>query len=210
MNIVRREKSVVIALTGGIACGKSKVGQYLSNHGAKVLDADDVAHELLEQGQDTYRKILDRFGTEILRSDMSINRTLLGRRIFHDEVERKALEGIMHPEICKRISGWIEKNAIGYAFLVVIIPLLFELGMEKESWDAIICVASRKEIALQRLIGRGHTIQESKERIAAQIPIEDKVSLSDFVIQNNGTLEELRDETMERFLEFKSLYWETV
>ncbi len=187
--------SLVLCVTGGIACGKSEVGRILGGMGFEVCDADRVAHGLMKKGTPVYRQVLARFGKRILLGDGEISRPILGETVFGNPEERDALNRLVHPAVREKLAGWVaEKRNMGQD-AAVLVPLLFESGMETLGWDAILCVSSSEELVFQRLEKRGLTRHGAALRVAAQMPLEKKEQRSDQVVQNLGTLGELEDST---------------
>jgi len=186
-----------IGLTGGIASGKSSVGNYLSIQGLPVLDADVYAHQALAPGCQATELVLQRYGSlvEDLKtcapeSDPAlrhIDRRALGQIVFNNSVERLWLEQLIHPIVRKRLEEEIELQATSSA-LVLMIPLLFEAGLEvlcSEVW-VVHCSSQQQQ---NRLMARnGFSAYEAKRRIEAQWPLEQKRKLADQVIDNNGTI----------------------
>lgn len=179
-----------VALTGGIACGKSTVAEFWRQWGAETLDADDVVHGLLAAGGECVRAIAGAFGPEVLAIDGSIDRDRLGRIVFGDPAARQRLEDMVHPAVIRRMREWAVEVCRQGRFGVAVIPLLFEAGMA-EDWDDVICVASSEWIVMERLAQRGLTPEEARARIASQWPVHEKCMRADRVIDNNGSLAEL-------------------
>src|SRR5262249_29239741 len=179
-----------IAVTGGIASGKSLVGKYLTDNGVPVIDTDDLSHELVDSPNPAYQKILDRFGPDIVDTPGGpINRVKLAKVVFADAKGRADLEAILHPaiaELCeKRIAALSDKDIV-----VVLVPLLFEAGMETK-YDEVWCVLVDRDLQLTRLKNRnGLSDEQAKARINAQWPQEKKAARSHRVIDNSGTPEE--------------------
>lgn len=165
-----------VALTGGIACGKSLLSKFLNELGVETLDADDVVHTLLPDPEERRR---------------------IAAEVFSDPEKRRALEARLHPIVKERIDEWIE----GPGVRVAIIPLLFEAHWEK-NFDIICCVASSRETQIERMIAtRGMSRAEAEARLAAQLPVEEKARRSHYVIRNDGTAEELKAQAA-AFLKF--------
>ncbi|MEM7394932.1 MAG: dephospho-CoA kinase [Verrucomicrobiota bacterium] len=199
-----------IALTGGIACGKSSVGEQLRARGWPVLDTDKVAHEAMRAGTPVYRAIVDHFGTEILDPAGDIDRSALGRIVFGNDEQRKVLNGLVHPDVRKRWKAWLAEQRAGHPAVVVEIPLLFEIGAEAAGWDAIVCVAAGRETMLDRLRKRGIEGDEALRRIESQWPVEEKMKRSDHVIVNDGSKEDLErkiNEVMKDILNKEKREW---
>ena len=182
--------TIVIGLTGGIASGKSTVSNMIRKQGLRVVDADIIAREVVEIGQPAYKKIIETFDG-ILDEDKSINRQKLGSIIFADEKKRQQLNSIVHPavreEMLKQVESEKQKNALA---VVLDIPLLFESKLT-HIVDKTILVYVDEHIQLERLMGRnGYTEHEARMRIESQMPLKEKLKLADYVINNNGSLEE--------------------
>ena len=181
-----------VGLTGNIATGKSYAAAHFEKLGAQIIDADRVVHELLECGTPTYGKIVESFGEEILREDKSIERSLLAKIVFFDEVKRRLLNGITHPavkgEIHRRIASFDQTSREG--ILIVDAALMVETGGYRE-YDRLIVVACERSLQLARLMSRdGLTENEALARMTAQMPIEEKIKLADHVINTSGTLKQ--------------------
>lgn len=171
-----------IAVTGGIACGKSASGAALASLGVPVLDADAVTHELLANDSEVATELRARFGESVFR-DGSVDRKALGRRIFADASARHDLERLLHPRIQDQIRRWI---ATADAPVVAVqVPLLFEVGWERE-FDRVVCVACSSAVQRQRLKGRGLSEAEIDQRLAAQMPVEEKMKRAQVVIWTDG------------------------
>lgn len=183
--------NLIVGLTGGIASGKSTVSQMILELGFPIVDADIVAREVVEIGEDTYTQLIDSFGKEILHEDKTLNRQALGNIIFHDEEKRLLLNSIMHPAIRQRIQQ--QKNNYledGCDTVFLDIPLLLE-GEETYGTDKILVVSVTSELQLERLMKRNHLSEvDAKARISSQMSLNEKVSLADAVIDNSGTMEE--------------------
>ena len=173
----------IIGITGGIATGKSTVSEYLNTaYGLPILDADIYAREALTE--DLIAAIASRYGDRILRRDRTLDRAELGRIIFQDAAERQWLEAQIHPYVRQRLQVEAEQHQLSTVIMVV--PLLFETGMQDlvtETW----VVACKAEQQLERLMQRNHLSErEAKLRIASQMPLAQKIALSDVVIDNSS------------------------
>lgn len=187
---------VRIAVTGGIACGKSLVGCYLREAGVPVCECDDLSHELMRRGAGLYKDVVRRFGHEVVGPDGEIDRKTLGDRVFREETLRRALEKIVHPAVIRAWKRWLkdrERDADCEAAAVVV-PLLYEIGAER-GWNAVICVGANDEVRAQRMAARGLSRDEARLRMNAQWPLERKMVLSDYVIMNNGEKDPLKEQT---------------
>ena len=179
-----------LGLTGGIATGKSTAGKKLKELGAKVVDADKIAHKVIEPEGKAYQEVVDYFGERILTSAGEIDRKKLGEIVFADATERKKLEEITHPYIIKTIKDIIKKEENNYK-IVLEAPLLYEVGLEelvKEVWVISASVTNQ----IKRLQNRdGLNRREAIKRIDSQLPLAEKEKRADLVIYNNGTKDEL-------------------
>lgn len=174
-----------LALTGGIACGKSLAGQCLAKIGIPVCETDAIGHEVLDQDETVRATVVTAFGKGILTPDGKIDRTTLGRMVFADSGKRERLNALTHPAILARTARWVEEQGRTHDSVAVIIPLLFEVGEEKK-WDKVICVASPETDQMGRLAARGLTPDEARARIRAQMVLAEKMERSDYVIYNCG------------------------
>lgn len=182
----------VIGLTGGIASGKSTAAQYFRKMGAPVIDVDAVAHRLMAPGGDNYDRIVSGFGREVLAADGTIDRRRLGARVFSDPKERRRLEELTHPAIRRAVEEQVEsfRQSPGEGCVFLDHPLLLEMGMEGLV-DEVWVVACPPEAQRQRLAERDRlTPQAVEERLAAQMPTEQKTAKADRVLWNGGTYED--------------------
>jgi dephospho-CoA kinase len=180
-----------VALTGGIATGKSYCAARLASKGVPVIDADQLAREVVRPGTPGLAAITKRFGTGVLRPDGALDRARLAATIFSDDAGRRDLERIVHPAVYEAIQGWLRRAEIaGAALAVADIPLLYETGHDRD-FDRVIVAACTPEAQLARLIARnGLSDDEARQRIAAQMPIQEKVRRADHVIRTDGTFED--------------------
>lgn len=185
-------QSLLLGITGGIACGKTETGRILAADGWQVLDTDVLAHEMMKPDGPVYLQVVEHFGTLILKPDGQIDRTKLGAIVFEDPQERERLNRLTHPPVIAASEKWIAGCREAGEDAAVLVPLLFEAGWTK-GWDAIICVTAPEEQIFQRLGKRGLSNEEARKRIAAQIPQSEKAARSDFIIENGGTIEMLRN-----------------
>jgi dephospho-CoA kinase len=187
--------SFSVAITGGIACGKSLFAQHLKDLGVEVLDADDVVHVLQGPGGEAVEPIRQRFGDQVITPDGSVDRRVLGALIFRDAEARRALNQIVHPLVRLKIKSWLAKPG-GSVLKTVIIPLLFEVGWEKD-WDLIICVTSDTQTQIDRLMRfRGLSAEQARQRLDSQMPIAEKAARAHLTVNNNAGEEELASEAM--------------
>lgn len=189
-----------IGLTGGIATGKSTVSQMLERRGAALVDADRIAREVVEPGQAPLRQIAERFGQAVLNEDGTLNRRKLGQIVFSDEAERKALEAITHPAIRALMRERMARLEAEKPdrLVVVDVPLLFESKLQS-LFEQVLVVYVPRSVQLTRLMERdGLAEEEARKRLDAQMDIEDKKRLADYVIDNSAGLAET-EEQIERF-----------
>jgi dephospho-CoA kinase len=179
----------VYGLTGGIGMGKSAAASLLSSQGIPVIDTDDLARTVVEPGQPGLQELVSAFGRQVLLPNGALSREVLAQIVFQNPSARRQLEEILHPRIRQlwrfQVDEWREQ---GRAIGVVVIPLLFETKAEAEL-DVTICVACSAASQLERLVRRGWTPEQIQQRVAAQWPIEQKMSLADFVIWTEGRLD---------------------
>ena len=189
-----------MGLTGGIASGKSSVAQMLAELGAVVIDADLLAREVVAQGTRGLGDVVKVFGPGVLTPEGDLDRPALGAIVFRDEEKRRQLEAIIHPLVRAR-SAQIEAAADPEALVVHDIPLLAESGLA-EGFDAVIVVDSPPETQVERMLrDRGWTRSDAESRIAAQASREDRLAIATHVIENTGTLEDLRARVAEVYEE---------
>lgn len=173
-------------LTGGAGMGKSTAAGFLLQHGARVVDTDEIARQLVQPGQPALAEIRDRFGATVIAPDGSLRRDLLAQIVFASVTARRRLEAILHPRIraawLAQAETWRSENC---PLAVVVIPLLFETRAES-SFDKIICVACSPAAQRDRLAARGWPPAQIRQRIAAQLPVEQKLARSHFVIWSEG------------------------
>ena len=183
------EPKLKIALTGGIATGKSYVLDQFRRRGVPCLDADELAHGVTAAGTEATAAIAARFGAGILAADGSVDRGELGPMVFADASARRELEAIVHPAVFRAIAAGLRAFELmgDGAFAVVDVPLLYETGAEK-TFDKVIVTACAPETQLARLVARGLTEDAARQRLAAQWPTERKTSRADFVIKTGGSV----------------------
>ena len=198
---------ILVGLTGGIGSGKSTVAEMFRDEGVYVIDFDYLARVVVKPGGDTWKEIIDYFGSEILSSDRTINRSKLAEIVFSDEKSRKVLEGFIHPRIFEKRDIML-KDIQEYdpnAIVIIDVPLLFELNLNKE-FDKIILVYVSRDVQIGRAIKRdGLSKGEVEKRLNAQITIDRKKLLSDYVINNEGSLKNTKDQVKKVIEELKKL-----
>jgi dephospho-CoA kinase len=183
---------LLIGLTGNIASGKSTVAQMLADRGATIIDADELARDAVAVGSDGHRKIVERWGDDILKADGGLDRVALRQIVFQEPTELEALNSIVHPEVSRLRDDLInEARERGDETVVCDIPLLFERNLVGD-FDRIVLVDAPRPLRLERLTREralGHT--EAMNMIAAQMPAELKRARADYIIENEGGVEAL-------------------
>jgi dephospho-CoA kinase len=184
-----------IALTGGIATGKSYVLDRFRRHGVPCLDSDELAHRATSAGTEATAAIAGRFGRDVLAPDGSVNRAALGPIVFADPTARRDLEAIVHPAVYRAIADAVRgfERLDEYPFAVVDVPLLFETGHDGE-FNRVIVTVCPPDMQIARLLERGMTEADARQRLAAQWPTDRKASRADFVIRTDGTFAETDDQ----------------
>ncbi len=182
-----------LGLTGGIASGKSAVAGMLRELGFPVLDADALAHRLMEPGQPAHDEVLREFGAEIAGADGRIDRAKLAAVAFADREKLERLNGIVHPrvleEMQRQFAEWESRDTLGAAFVEA--ALIIEAGYHK-LLDGVVVTWCKPEQQLERLLARGFSAEEARRRIAAQMPVEEKLRYATERIDCSGTLKEIR------------------
>ena len=182
-----------VALTGGIATGKSHCLAVFKRLGASVIDADQVARDVVAPGSEGLAAVVKQFGRSVLLRGGQLNRAALGMVIFSDAAARQHLEDIIHPRVYAAVERWFA--ALTEPVGIADIPLLFETSRE-DDFDLIVVAACRPDQQLARLMARTHlTEANAKLRIAAQLPLADKVARADYVIDTGGTMDQTATRT---------------
>jgi len=194
------ERVLKAALTGGIATGKSHVLDWFRERGVACLDSDSLVRGVTERGTEATSAIAARFGASLIKADGSLDRAALAAIVFADPSARRDLEAIVHPGVYRAITAGLRAFELigGSRFAVVDVPLLYESGHEAE-FDRVIVTACSIENQITRLLERGMTETEARQRIAAQWPTEKKVARADFVITTDGSIGET-DQQVERVM----------
>ncbi len=187
----------IIGLTGGIASGKSTVSALLLEKGYSVLDADKIAWQLAEPAQPLWQEYRNRYGTQVLHEDRTLNRQAVANIVFANPQERQWMDGMAHPIIKAEIKRQlIELEKQGAAVVFLDVPLLYESG-----WDAMAditwVVYVSRENQVERLCSRnGFTVKEAERRISVQMSMEEKRARAQVVIDNNGNMEQLKQQVL--------------
>jgi dephospho-CoA kinase len=177
-----------VALTGGIATGKSYCLARFASFGVPVIDADQLARDAVAPGSRALEEVAARFGAVILKPDGSLDRSALGRIVFNDRAARADLEAIVHPEVYRRISEWLATLPPRTRVAIADIPLLFETG-HTHDFDRVVVVACDPREQLRRIIARdGLSERDARARLDSQWPIEEKEARADYVIKTDGTV----------------------
>ncbi|MFO7708508.1 MAG: dephospho-CoA kinase [Desulfobacterales bacterium] len=189
---------VIAGLTGGIASGKSTVSAVLAGAGARVIDADRIARDIVRRGTPAHQRIIAHFGRHLLQSDGEIDRGRLGAIVFEDPPARQVLEGIVHPGVREETARRLERLRREEAGAVVVldVPLLFESGMHR-GLSEVIVVYVPEAVQLERLMRRDHLPQAAAlARIGSQMSLEEKRALATRVIDNSGPPEATRRQAL--------------
>ena len=180
---------IILGLTGGIASGKSTVSTMFQEEKIPVIDTDVIARDLLRKGTDTYQEVVDYFSEEILLTNKEINRKKLGRIIFANSKKRNKLNHMIHPKVREIVEQEIEVfRQLGNKVIVIDVPLLFETNYE-QIVDKTIVVYTTQEAQISRLMSRDNITREyAMMKIQAQMPLEEKKDLADYVIDNSYSI----------------------
>jgi dephospho-CoA kinase len=183
---------LLVGLTGGIGSGKSTVARMLAAHGAVVLDADVLARQAVEPGTSGFDVVVARFGDDVIGSDGSLDRQALASIVFADDLARADLEAIVHPVVRRAIAEAVVAHAHTDDVVVVDSPLLIETGAH-EGFPLVVVVTASAGARVARLVERGMDEADVRARMAAQMPLEEKVTVADLVLDNDGTESELEE-----------------
>jgi len=187
-----------VGLTGGIATGKSYVRARFDALGVPTIDADTLAREAVAPGSTGLAAVVEQFGPGVLGASGALDRRTLASIVFADPDARRALEGIIHPYVRTRVDAWFRSlDPARHRFAVADIPLLFETGGDQE-YDVVVVTACDPETQIRRIMAREPvTDAEARQRLAAQLPIEEKIRRADYVIRTDGTHEETDRQVLE-------------
>ncbi len=191
----------VAGLTGGIATGKTTVDRMFEEMGIHIIDADKIARDVVKKGMPAWKSIKEEFGDEFLRKDGEIDREKLGKLVFSSKEKRERLNQLVHPFVKERILNELEEALSSGKDVILDVPLLFETGLH--NWlRPVILVYAPEEVQVERLIKRERiTKEEAMERIKAQMPIEEKKALADFIIDNSGDLAHTKKQVLKVYKE---------
>ena len=191
--ITHHSMGLSVAITGGIACGKSLFAAFLHEQGVEIVDADEVVHALEAPGGAAVEPIRRCFGDEVIAPDGGVDRGKLAALVFADSAAREKLNGLLHPMVRQAIDEWRRRPGAS-TMKAAVIPLLFESGWEKD-WDWVICVSSHPQTQVDRLTRiRGLSTEQARQRLAAQLPIAEKAARAHLTVHNNAGVEPLAQE----------------
>jgi dephospho-CoA kinase len=180
----------IVGLTGGIGSGKSTVCEILSDRGAMIIDADAIVHELQRPGTDVFREIVDAFGDVVVGPDGELDRAKVGSIVFNEPEQRKKLESITWPRVGERVAELMQQ-AGDDAIVVIDVPLMAESRGAGRQYDTIVVVDAAPETQLRHLEKKGVPRADTEARMGAQASREERLSLAEHVVTNDGTLEDL-------------------
>ena len=184
---------LLVGLTGGIGSGKSTVSRTLRERGAVILDADAFARAAVVAGSPGLRSVVARFGPDVLTADEELDRPKLASIVFADPAALADLEAIVHPEVRRMIAEGIQENLDEDRVVVLVNPLLIEMGTHRDC-DVVVVVSASPETQVARSVARGMTEEDVRARIAAQLPLDERARTADVLIDNEGSFEDLERE----------------
>lgn len=196
---------ITVGLTGSIGSGKSQAATLFEKLGAKIIDADLLAREVVQLGQPALAEVRATFGPEFFLADGHLDRKRLAQEVFNDANKRKALEGILHPRINllfkHRLAELRQNTKSDGTVIIYVVPLLFESGLNKyPELQKVIVVSASEPTCIKRIMQRDNCSQEdAQKRYSAQTPIAEKVKAADYVIDNDGSLEALEKQVSQVF-----------
>ncbi|MGN1271518.1 MAG: dephospho-CoA kinase [Lactobacillus sp.] len=194
----------ILAVTGGIATGKSTADQFFESKNIPIVDCDKIAHDLMKPKNASWQAIRDAFGAEYLNDDQTINRKKLGQLVFSDKTALNRLNKLTHPLIFDKTIQKV-KSYQNEDLVILDVPLYFESGWNKRAIaNSVLVITLPEATQIKRLMQRnGLTDQEAKMRIKSQMPLDEKAQLADFVVENTGTIEELENKLEQLLLKIK-------
>lgn len=181
---------LLVGLTGGIGSGKSTVARLLEERGAVVLDADAFARDAVRAGSEGFRRVVERFGGDVVGPDGELDRPKLASIVFGDPESLGDLEAIVHPEVRRAIADGIQTHLDTDDVVVLVNPLLIEMGTHRDC-DLVVVVAASPRTQIERSVARGMGEDDVRARIAAQLPLEERARHADILIDNEGSVDEL-------------------
>jgi len=199
---------VLLGVTGGIACGKTVVANMLEELGAVLIDLDLIARQVVEPGKPALRETIDYFGREVLQEDGTLNRKKLSGLVFSDSEKREKLEGFTHPHIFEELLKQVNDVTAKDPIIQVVVPLLIEKSLQS-LFDKVLVVHITPDLQIKRLVERdGISKEEAANMLKAQMPIDEKLAHADFVVHNEGSMEETRKQVQEIWQALKKLQTE--
>jgi len=199
---------VLLGVTGGIACGKTVVANMLEELGAVLIDLDLIARQVVEPGKPALRETIDYFGREVLQEDGTLNRKKLSGLVFSDSEKREKLEGFTHPHIFEELLKQVNDVTAKDPIIQVVVPLLIEKSLQS-LFDKVLVVHITLDLQIKRLVERdGISKEEAANMLKAQMPIDEKLAHADFVVHNEGSMEETRKQVQEIWQALKKLQTE--
>jgi len=205
--IRRKDNRLLLAVTGGVASGKSTVAQMLERLGAPLIDFDALSRVVVEPGKPAWRGIVAYFGEQILFDDKTLNRKKLAQIVFRDPEKRKKLESLVHPKILEEFIRLVKEYTTKDPSVIIqaIVPLLFEVKLQS-LFHKVLLVYVSEQVQIERLIKRDGISREMAINILkSQLPIEEKKTLADFIVDNSGSLEETRRQVEEIWEKLKKV-----
>ena len=190
-----------VALTGGLASGKSTVARMLDARGVPVFDADEAVHELYRPGHEGARAVSELFGPTVLDADGGVDRPALAERVLDDPEARCRLEAIIHPMVRRQVAAWL-RSLGSEPVAVVEAALLVETGSYRD-YDVLVVVGCEPDQQFERALARGVPRDRARRFLAAQLPLDQKRQLADVVVDNRGNLEDLEDEVNRAYSEIQ-------
>lgn len=182
---------LLVGLTGGLGAGKSTVSVMLADRGAVVLDADAFARDAVRAGSPGFDRVVARFGDDIVAADGELDRQALAAIVFRDEAALRDLEAIVHPEVRRMIEEGVSTNASSDRVVVLVNPLLIEMGTHRDC-DVVVVVSASSETQLDRVVARGMDREDAEARMAHQLRNDERARHADVLLHNDGDLEQLR------------------
>lgn len=193
----------IVALTGGIACGKSTCANVLEKSGALIVEADSLVHEIFRDEAETRNKIAHEFGEEVITAGGEIDRKALGKIVFSNVKKRLSLEAIVHPRVREVFLNKVKtfnQSKTSNSLLIYVVPLYFESTDSNFKFDSVVVLSSARSICLQRVMHRDRCTEElANKKISAQLPLVFKELHADTILYNDGSEEELLNTSKELY-----------
>ena len=184
---------LLVGLTGGLGSGKSTVSTMLAERGAVILDADAFARDAVRAGTSGFDRVVARFGGGLVAADGELDRAALAAIVFNDEAALRDLEAIVHPEVRRMIEQGVSDNARTDRVVVLVNPLLIEMGTHRDC-DVVVVVSASTETQLERVMARGMEREDAEARMANQLPLDERVTHADVLLDNDDGLAELESQ----------------